>query len=93
MNTTLDLDQKQQRMVIIVANTAVGNLEQLKEEFNAGLEAGLTVNQIKEILVQLYAYPGFPSNFQGINTFVCRYFWTGCVDVSRTRISNYFRFS
>jgi alkylhydroperoxidase/carboxymuconolactone decarboxylase family protein YurZ len=30
----------------------------------------LTVNEIKEILVHLYAYAGFPRSLNGINTFV-----------------------
>lgn len=64
------LDKKQQKIVTIAANTAVGNLEALKTELNAGLDAGLTVNQIKEILVQMYAYCGFPRSLQGINTFM-----------------------
>ncbi|MDR2913759.1 MAG: carboxymuconolactone decarboxylase family protein [Tannerella sp.] len=64
------LDIKQQKIVAIAANTAVGNLSTLRTELNAGLDAGLTVNQIKEILVQMYAYCGFPRSLQGINTFM-----------------------
>jgi 4-carboxymuconolactone decarboxylase len=37
---------------------------------NEGLDAGLTVNDIKEILVQLYVYTGFPRSLKGINTFI-----------------------
>lgn len=65
-----ELDPKQQKIVTIAANTAVGNLDALKTELNAGLNAGLTVNQIKEVLVQMYAYAGFPRSLQGINTFM-----------------------
>lgn len=64
------LDNKQQKIVTIAANTAIGNLDILKIELNAGLDAGLTINQIKEILVQMYAYCGFPRSLQGINTFM-----------------------
>jgi alkylhydroperoxidase/carboxymuconolactone decarboxylase family protein YurZ len=35
-----------------------------------GLDAGLTVNEIKEILVQMYAYAGFPRSLNGITTFM-----------------------
>ena len=35
-----------------------------------GLEAGLTVNEIKEILVQLYAYAGFPRSLNALGTFM-----------------------
>lgn len=65
-----NLDQKQQCIVTIASNTAVGNLKQLKNELNAGLDAGLTVNEVKEVLVQMYAYTGFPRSLQGINTFM-----------------------
>ncbi len=64
------LDSKQQKIVTIAANTAVGNLETLKTELAAGLDAGLTVNEIKEILVQMYAYCGFPRSLQGLNAFM-----------------------
>ena len=64
------LENKYQKMVTIAANTAVGNLEALKAELNGGLDAGLTVNQVKEILIQMYAYCGFPRSLQGINTFM-----------------------
>jgi len=64
------LNDKQQRIVTIAANTAVGNLDALKRELNTGLDNGLTVNQIKEVLVQMYAYCGFPRSLQGINTFM-----------------------
>jgi alkylhydroperoxidase/carboxymuconolactone decarboxylase family protein YurZ len=65
-----NLDKKEQRIVTIAVNTAIGNLEQLKVELNAGLDSGLTINEIKEILIQMYAYTGFPRSLQGINTFM-----------------------
>ena len=64
------LNSKQQKISAIAANTAVGNLIALKTELNAGLDNGLSVNQIKEVLVQMYAYCGFPRSLQGINTFM-----------------------
>ena len=69
-NMENSLNPKQQKIVVIAANTAIGNLDALKTELNAGLDSGLTVNQIKEILVQMYAYAGFPRSLQGINTFM-----------------------
>jgi 4-carboxymuconolactone decarboxylase len=64
------LTAHQQSIVSIAALTAVGDLEHLKTELNTGLDAGLTVNEIKEILVQLYAYCGFPRSINGIVTFM-----------------------
>ena len=45
-------------------------MEKLKTALNEGLDAGLTVNEIKEILVQMYAYAGFPRSLNGIHTFM-----------------------
>jgi 4-carboxymuconolactone decarboxylase len=61
----------QQRSIIsISALTATGDLQKLKVQLNTGLDSGLTVSQIKEVLVQLYAYCGFPRSLNGINTFM-----------------------
>jgi alkylhydroperoxidase/carboxymuconolactone decarboxylase family protein YurZ/quinol monooxygenase YgiN len=68
LKTMQSLDSKQQSIVSISALTAVGDLEGLKAQLNSGLDAGLTVNEIKEILVHLYAYCGFPRSLNGINT-------------------------
>ena len=64
------LDKKQEKTVTIAAFTARGDLDKLKPELVAGLEAGLTVNEIKEILVHLYAYSGFPRSLRGLQTFM-----------------------
>jgi alkylhydroperoxidase/carboxymuconolactone decarboxylase family protein YurZ len=61
---------RHQHIVRIAAFTAKGDLQQLKEALSGGLDAGLTVNEIKEVLVHLYAYCGFPRSLQGINTFI-----------------------
>lgn len=62
------LNTHQQSMAAIAALTATGNLEQLKPAINTGLDAGLTINEIKEALVQLYAYCGFPRSLNAVNT-------------------------
>lgn len=64
------LNAKQQGIVTIAAFTAKGELEKLKAALHEGLDAGLTVNEIKEILVQMYAYCGFPRSLNGISTFM-----------------------
>jgi alkylhydroperoxidase/carboxymuconolactone decarboxylase family protein YurZ len=70
MDKNLALSAKQQGIIPIAAFTAKGDLEKLKVALHGGLDAGLTVNEIKEILVQLYAYAGFPRSLNGINTFM-----------------------
>lgn len=64
------LDKKQEKIVTISAFAARGELDKLKPELIAGLEAGLTVNEIKEVLVHLYAYSGFPRSLRGLQTFM-----------------------
>jgi 4-carboxymuconolactone decarboxylase len=64
------LNAKQEKTITIAAFTANGDLQKLKTALNEGLDAGLTVNEIKEILVQLYAYCGFPRSLNGINAFI-----------------------
>ena len=64
------LHAKQRAIIPIAAFTASGDLARLKTALNEGLGAGLTVNEIKEVLVQLYAYAGFPRSINGIGTFM-----------------------
>jgi 4-carboxymuconolactone decarboxylase len=64
------LNAKQEKIVTIAAFTATGNLQKLKTALNEGLDEGLTINEIKEILVQMYAYTGFPRSLNAINTFL-----------------------
>jgi len=64
------LDARQEAIVPIAAFTASGDMEKLKTALNDGLDAGVTVNEIKEILVHLYAYAGFPRSLNGINAFM-----------------------
>nr|WP_320145708.1 carboxymuconolactone decarboxylase family protein [uncultured Anaeromusa sp.] len=64
------LNQKQRGIVPIASFTATGNLERLKVALNEGLDNGLTINEIKEVLVQMYAYAGFPRSLNAINTFM-----------------------
>jgi 4-carboxymuconolactone decarboxylase len=69
-NTSPDkaLSTQQQSIAAISALTAAGDLENLTIELNKGLDAGLTVEETKEILVQLYAYCGFPRSLNAIST-------------------------
>ena len=61
------LNAKQQSIIPTAAFTANGDLERLRTALHEGLDAGLTVNEIKEILVQMYAYAGFPRSLNGIH--------------------------
>lgn len=64
------LSPKEQSIISISAFTAKGDLEELKTTLNTGLENGLTVNEIKEVLIHSYAYCGFPRSIRGLQTFM-----------------------
>lgn len=66
----IELTSRQQAIAPISAFTALGDLPKLKTALEAGLNASLTINDIKEILVQLYAYLGFPRALNGLGTFM-----------------------
>jgi len=62
------LNPQEIALISISAHTATGNLQALDTALRAGLDAGLTVNEVKAALEQLYAYCGFPRSLNGINT-------------------------
>jgi 4-carboxymuconolactone decarboxylase len=65
-----ELSPRRQATATIAAFTAAGQLPQLREALTDGLNAGLTVGEITEILVQMYAYAGFPRSLNGLGTFM-----------------------
>ncbi|WP_369769264.1 carboxymuconolactone decarboxylase family protein [Flavobacterium sp. WC2416] len=68
-NTSQTLSVRQQKIIAISAFTAKGDIEQMKISFAAGLQSGLTVNEINEELAHLYAYCGFAASVRGTNIF------------------------
>ena len=64
------LNQRQRSIIPIAAFTASGDIERLKPALNKGLDDGLTVNEIKEVLVHLYAYAGFPRSLNALSAFM-----------------------
>lgn len=61
---------KEQAMIPIAAFAANGDIPNLTTSLNEGLELGLTVNEIKEILAQVYAYAGFPRSLNALAAFM-----------------------
>ena len=62
------LNEKQQHIVAISCLEAKGDVEGLAGAISGGLDAGLTVSQVKEALSQLYAYTGFPRSLNALAT-------------------------
>lgn len=67
MSSKQALSHKQKGIVPIAAAMALGDMSQLDEALNRGLDAGLTVSEVREILVQLYAYVGFPRSLNALS--------------------------
>lgn len=57
---------RQQAIVPIAAHAAIGDMPRLNAALIRGLDAGLTVSDCKEILVQMYAYAGFPRSLNAL---------------------------
>ncbi|EEY7900738.1 TPA: fimbrial protein [Escherichia coli] len=61
------LSARQQVIPLIAASMASSQMDKLNAALNQGLDAGLTINEAKEILIQLYAYTGFPRSLNALN--------------------------
>lgn len=70
MNKEQTLDARQQAIVPIAAYTARGNMIELSKALYKGLDSGLSISEIKEMLVHLYAYTGFPRSLNALNNFM-----------------------
>jgi len=68
MNTLTFTTEQAAFMSAIACNEAKADYTALAEAINGGLDAGLTVSQIKEALSQLYAYTGFPRSLNALGT-------------------------
>lgn len=64
------LSQQQQAIIPIAAYAANGDLVKLSQSLKDGLDQGLTIAEIKEVLVQTYAYAGFPRSLNALATFM-----------------------
>ncbi|WP_250032475.1 (R)-mandelonitrile lyase [Paractinoplanes maris] len=64
------LSDQHAAITMIGAFTASGDLPRLTTALKQSLDAGVTVNQVKEVLVQMYAYAGFPRSLNAISTFM-----------------------
>ncbi len=64
------LTAREQAIVAVASYTGKGDLEHLKPAFAQALEAGMTINEINEVLIHAYAYCGFPRSLRAIQTFM-----------------------
>lgn len=64
------LSARQQAIVPIAAFGSAGDMAGLSTALEKGLDAGLTVNDAKEVLIQLYAYAGFPRSLNALSELI-----------------------
>lgn len=62
------LTTKQKSIATVASYAARSNQEDLKLALAEGLNAGISINEFKEILIQVYAYCGFPKSLNALNT-------------------------
>ena len=65
--TAQALSSKQQTIPLMAAFMATSDMPNLNSALNQALDAGLTISETREILVQLYAYVGFPRSLNALN--------------------------
>ena len=65
---TAQLDARYRHIATIASLNTRTRMEELHTALGEALDAGLTVNECKEVLVHLYAYTGFPRSIQGLRT-------------------------
>lgn len=63
-----DLDLKSKEIAVVAALTAMGNAQpQLKVHINGALNTGSSINEVKEVILQMSVYSGFPSCINAMN--------------------------
>lgn len=60
------LSARQQAIPLIASFMAASDMPRLHAALDQGLDAGLTVSEAREVLVQLYAYAGFPKSLNAL---------------------------
>ena len=64
--TSETLTPRQRAIPLVAAFMANSDMSRLNAALNQGLDAGLTLSEVKEVLVQLYAYAGFPRSLNAL---------------------------
>lgn len=67
------MDAREKAIADIAYYAASGDQIHLADVLNQGLDRSLGVNEVKEVLIQLYAYCGFPRSLNALNTLMNTY--------------------
>ncbi|SEG67725.1 carboxymuconolactone decarboxylase family protein [Marinobacterium lutimaris] len=66
--TNAALSTRQQALIPIAAFAAAGETAKLNTALAEGLDNGVSISDAKEVLVQVYAYAGFPRSLNALGT-------------------------
>ncbi len=61
------LDNKSKEIVAISSLISQGAMPELKVHLNGALNTGSTINEVKEVILQMSVYCGFPKSINGMN--------------------------
>lgn len=75
------MNSKRKHIAEVAALTGKGDLDKLKLALTDGLNDGMTVGELKEVMVHAYAYCGFPRALRGLQTLV------GVLDERKAKVS------
>ncbi len=64
----MPLNHRQQQLASIASAAAAGRSDALRTALNNALDNGLSVNEARDVFVQLYAYAGFPRSLNALVT-------------------------
>lgn len=64
------LNERQRSIVEIAYLTGKGDLNYLRPALAKALDCGMTVNEIREVIIHSYAYCGFPRCLSSLRTFI-----------------------
>lgn len=64
------LTQREKTIAAVAAYSAMGDIGNLKESLAKGLDSGVAVEELKEVLVQTYAYCGFPRSLNALGAYM-----------------------
>lgn len=70
MSTSLSaqsLSERHKQLATVACLGAQGDMQRLEAAIDTALDRGITVNELKEVFSQLYAYAGFPRSLNALN--------------------------
>lgn len=65
-----ELSARKRHIALTAAYTAVGDIQRLTAELHASLDDGLSISELREVMMHCYAYAGFPRALNALTAMV-----------------------